>query len=778
MVDAKIRKKKKTPSRGPKKTPSRGPKKTQSRGPKNNKTKKRKIKKEFNQRGGAATSAGALDPDIITREAKERRGAAGKTPSFNQLQERIQSDMSQFIAYEKSCLSIKTAATCSVLSGMLAEVVSPPEGYDETGDIQNEIIVRLRNIHKLTRDILSAEFVRFLTRVGKLLSDKVAGIPHGFVANGLGPWLNTLNEKTQVDYKILLKIIYDTLYAPFSVMIDMVDTIELNIHRIILESQPYLQVKELLQNGIGGLTLGGTAGATMQGGLGPLTAGGSVSWSAPSFPVGLYLASALTGTENQGSVEWGEKIKDKFSDKIDNSSTMARWLPDNAINYIKSLELTAAISPDTVDARAYLHNMKDVLMAQVALMTKYIHNLDIINSHFPFKGVPISGGSLTLALAVADYNKMPSNPSSPIIMGQFYTKIEEIWTAYNRVLTGELNKRKENRMEILRSHPEIQQSFRRENNSISKYGGPFFGGDKVIATLVPQNYRSNVQVQDVGRGQEYEMAHNSYALPEAWGQFNLSGISGPTDPTEIHNELEKEINFITDPVSVKAEIEGTTKDKVTLVRPETEEVSAGAGAGAGADDAVRAAQEEIRQKTEQAKKEAEEEEARQTALLAEQKALKDVPLGNPDMTQASAGLPPSSSQPGARANMLAAVTSEDFSDRAGPSGPEGLDAEQIQAERAAKSAKSRKPETKSLFTTQKQQAKKKEQIQRKLITPTVISPAMTKAALKEEEWRRAEKEAAGAAERAKKEAEVEEVASDAVEGWTGPVGPGGLSDEL
>ena len=766
MVDAKIRKKKKTPSRGPKKT--------QSRGPKNNKTKKRKIKKEFNQRGGAATSAGALDPDIITRNATERRMAAGKTPSFNQLQERIQSDMSHFIAYEKSCLSIKTAATCSVLSGMLAEVVSPPEGYDETGDIQNEIIVRLRNIHKLTRGILSAEFVRFLTRVGKLLSDKVAGIPHGFVANGLGPWLNTLNEKTQVDYKILLKIIYDTLYAPFSVMIDMVDTIELNIHRIILESQPYLQVKELLQNGIGGLTLGGTAGATMQGGLGPLTAGGSVSWSAPSFPVGLYLASALTGTENQGSVEWGEKIKDKFSDKIDNSSTMARWLPDNAINYIKSLELTAAISPDTVDARAYLHNMKDVLMAQVALMTKYIHNLDIINSHFPFKGVPISGGSLTLALAVADYNKMPSNPSSPIIMGQFYTKIEEIWTAYNRVLTGELNKRKENRMEILRSHPEIQQSFRRENNSISKYGGPFFGGDKVIATLVPQNYRSNVQVQDVGRGQEYEMAHNSYALPEAWGQFNLSGISGPTDPTEIHNELEKEINFITAPVPVEAEIEGTTKGEVTLVGPEIEEV----GAGAGADDAVRAAQEEIRQKTEQAKKEAEEEEARQTALLAEQKALKDVPLGNPDMTRASAGLSASSSQPEAREKIRAAVTSGDFSDRAGPSGPEGLDAEQIHAIQAAKEAKSHKPGKKPLFATKKKQAQQNQAIKTKLITPSVISPATTSDALEEEERRGAEKEAAGAAERAKKEAEVEEVASDAVEGWTGPVGPGGLSDEL
>jgi hypothetical protein len=289
-----------------------------------------------------------------------------------------------------------------MLSKVLKQVLSPKWNEDgspmnihtnssEEFELNNNILSyrifeRLKKIDLLFTIILSNDFNTLLNNLSPLLGDKtLLHHPGGLVSNGFGVWLkkNKDDDKT----KIILNCIYNTLNNPLLQLEGIIDTIDFTIIRIIQESKPFMQTRSLIQNGISGLTLGGGIGAGFSLGI-----SASADINLPSIPIGLLLSSSYHGSEYSTPNDTNIYVTETYNKNYNNS---VKGLPEAHTNrifgtYLPDLELFSKLSPESIDFQSYLHNLKELLISMAALMSKFIYNLDIINSHIDFKAVDMN----------------------------------------------------------------------------------------------------------------------------------------------------------------------------------------------------------------------------------------------------------------------------------------------------------------------------------------------------------------------------------------------------
>ena len=445
--------------------------------------------------------------------------------------------------------AIQTSAALKLLSEKLKEVVVPPSELRNTKledhvrlGYGKKIFHRIRTMDSILLLNLSPQFTYFLAELSELLGDKVLShYAGGLVANGFPQWLMESQEGNESHNKTLFRVIYETLKDVISQLGSMVDTFDLMMARIIQESKPFLQVKQLAQEGISALTLGGSFGGSAEM---PVLGGIGGSASIPNVPVGLLAASSLEGSEHLDSLDYYTKIRGNFSKEKDaifknNGAIFGELAAQRGMalkSFIDQITLTDKFSPEAVNFNTYFKNLRDLLFSQAATVSKYLYNLEIINSSVQFKehapedeellnslwasyktmapaGAPVPAPAPAPPVAAADPPVVadppaadaPADasadapagaaaaPAAPEPAGEqsqynMYHMITHLCDACKESINDNIEGNIEKRMDLLMAHPPIQQTFRSASEDVSKHGGLGISKpDKVLGNMLPLN---------------------------------------------------------------------------------------------------------------------------------------------------------------------------------------------------------------------------------------------------------------------------------------------------
>jgi hypothetical protein len=409
-------------------------------------------------------------------------------------------------------LSIQTTNALMELEVTLNKVFIPLNKFreemtsEERDTVRQNIFKRFRDIDVIMPYIMSPMFSKLVTNVSPLLGDKVSSRhSSGLVANGLPAYLASKKGMNAND-KILFKVLYDTLNGPLLVIESMVDTLDLTINRIIQESKPYIQVIDLIQQGLGALTSGGTRGY------------GPVSGSVPNIPYGLLLTTAFIGTEGMGSNALREKIKHDYKVHLKTLPTELRseTVREAYGDYVNQLDLFNKLHPETIDINGYLQNLKELLYGLAATLSKYLHNLDIINYSFPFMDYKLTSEDYAVVKKMdTNYLDQLRHQEDGKTMGSLYSSINRICEDFKATVSTNISGNTEIRMDVMSGHSDIQQTLRTPNESLSKHGGPYFGADTLLAPMLPIEYTTKSSGTTKTDGKTTETALNESVSEDA-----------------------------------------------------------------------------------------------------------------------------------------------------------------------------------------------------------------------------------------------------------------------
>jgi len=368
-----------------------------------------------------------------------------------------------------SLTELQALLTESIVVNNREAGVSEQEAY--------RIFERLVNLDICCLPFISSQYTTFISKISRLLGDNVTShMSLGLVANGFPEWFAE-EAKTQspthgVDM-LVLKIIYETLSPLLSTLQNILETIDVMIHRIIQESKPFIQRKQLVQSAVSSLTLGGSYGA------GPVTA------SVPALPYGLAGAISLDGTEYLRPKLGKDKSKEAYSKYC---ATMrgfldTRWGWGQKLilgNIEEELKIMDNFSPESIDFESYLNNLKGLLFSNASLISKFIYNLELINRAAP---VDLSEARDEGHIKLLWEGYLLEHPL-------LYATIDGMCDRCREFVNERIKENKKARMDIQGSHPSIQQTFREPNQSMMTCGGPYFGPTKVLATMLPPSYKT------------------------------------------------------------------------------------------------------------------------------------------------------------------------------------------------------------------------------------------------------------------------------------------------
>ena len=409
-------------------------------------------------------------------------------------------------------LSIQTTKALTELEVTLNKVIIPVNKFreemtsEERDTVRQNIFKRFRDIDVIMPYIMSPMFTKLVTNVSPLLGDKVSSRhSSGLVANGLPAYL-AKNGMTDNDM-ILFNVLYETLHGPLSVIESMVDTLDLTINRIIQESKPYIQVIDLIQQGLGALTSGGTRGY------------GPVAGSVPNIPYGLLLTTAFIGTEGMGSNALREKIKHDYKVNLKTLPTELRSETVRELygDYVYQLDLFNKLHPETIDINRYLQNLKELLYGLAATLSKYLHNLDIINHSVNFMGHKPTDARKHAVVKTMDANYLDHllHQDDGKTMGSLYGSIIRICVDFKANVSTNISNNTKIRMDVMSGHSDIQQTLRTPNESLSKHGGPYFGADTLLAPMLPIEYTTKSSGTTKTEGTTTETALNESVSEDA-----------------------------------------------------------------------------------------------------------------------------------------------------------------------------------------------------------------------------------------------------------------------
>jgi hypothetical protein len=383
--------------------------------------------------------------------------------------------ISEFRAANTGALRAAQAAARSIASGGDdASIAKAKEEAEKSMEriSEKDVINRFEQIRNVTTQIMTSNFTFFLDKVGKILDDKtVSNMSYGLVANGLDMWIRNGHKETTSlgpvtrthqnrdilkecgvseigELLLAFNVIYETIEGPLSILRDMIDTLDFNICHIISESQDILQTKSLLQNGIGGLSVGGTFGGSVMG------IGGSAS--VPTLPLGYYLVDQF----DQG--ELGSKSGEDVED--DKLGRIAKYLK----TYTDSLAKSA------IDAPTYLNNTKEELIAMTALLSRYIHNLDILDHTLGFRKFKDDYPKQAFEV----YKKNYSDSG-----GKLYDILDNICENSALTIRENIERNRKTRMRRYAEQPEIMKTYRKPHQGVDL--GPNLGPSEAFTSMYP-----------------------------------------------------------------------------------------------------------------------------------------------------------------------------------------------------------------------------------------------------------------------------------------------------
>ena len=337
------------------------------------------------------------------------------------------------------------------------------------------------------------------SKISKLLGDNVTShMSLGLVANGFPQWFATESSgdpQHKLDM-LVLKIIYETLLPLFSTLQNILETIDVMVHRIIQESKPFIQRKQLVQSGMSALNLGGTYG--VMGSFGASIGGTN---SMPNIPVGLVSTISLDGTEYLPPRTAMLKSEDKYREYRDQMrgffDTKGGAIEKAVIGDIEDrLKIVRNIFPESIDFESYLNNLKGLLFSNASLISKFIYNLELINHGYGEDFLSkVMNDDENVELLWQGYLLNPEYP-------QLYATIDGMCDRCKEFVAKHIKDNKKVRMEVYSAHPPIQQTFREPNPSIMTCGGPYFGPSTMLATMLPPSYETKGEgtTEDTSRG--------------------------------------------------------------------------------------------------------------------------------------------------------------------------------------------------------------------------------------------------------------------------------------